>query len=409
MIKMISGLPRAGKGVYTFLETVEVLKNTSHHIIGNFAFELQPWVRQLSRNKYRAEMGMLAYLRSTYGETFDAEHRIHILPQEEMKRFYLWRVGLDGNLVKLTPRVERKGAREVVVGFDENSWNNTLPCVYINDEAWATMNARNWMENEAGIQFYCAQHGKAPGGGDDFWIVCQHSSQIDKQAKVLVQEYHTCVNHKWRQIGPFKQPNRISVVITNEPPELRSGKLQPLPRLINFDTVGVGGSFNTAKGAGVSGTGAADITRKRKGLPFWLLPLVILLIGAGLIFAARAAGWGAGMLLVGGFNKSAPGQSINKGIDAMSKPFRPVPSGGLAYTPQATNLPQSQIVHTSGVPVYVSGYAWIGNLHVFLSDGRHYYLGDGHCSAGNAKESWFIIDGRRYYMLEKLPYEKINY
>src|ERR1035441_4817023 len=291
---LISGLQGAGRGVYTVLRMIDILQTTEMHIITNFAIELNPWLRKMSRRRSRGEKGFLAHLRDTFGETFDAEKRIHVIAQSEVSRFYLWRINPEGELFQVAPILDAKTGR--VIAFDEKAFSISLPVHYILDEAGQTFPARNWQAVEAGVAFYDAQHRKA---GDNVDLTVQHSGQIDKQMRMLIQEYHSLVNHGYRKMGIFQQPNRISVFISNEPPESRSKSLGGVPKIIKFDKVGIGGSFDTAKGVGVQGMGA-DIERKRKGLPFWGLPLIVLLGGAGIIFAARGAGWFAGKQLTGG-------------------------------------------------------------------------------------------------------------
>jgi hypothetical protein len=291
MISFITGLPGAGKGVYAVLRIIDVLRTTEKPILTNFAIELYPWVRKLGRRRSRGEKGLLAHLHDTYGETFGAEKRIFTLTDEQMQYFYCWRVNHDGKLVEI--QANRDARTGNIVSIDEAAFTETQPCYYLGDEGWKFWNARDFQKIDRGLQFYNAQHRKA---GDDFDITAQAASQIDKQMRVLVQEYHTLVNHGYRKMGVFRQPNVISVVISNEPPELRSKTLTALPKVIKFDAQGIGGSFDTAKGAGVQGAGA-DIERKRKGLPWWGLPVLIAVMGAGIIFVAKGGGYMTGKML----------------------------------------------------------------------------------------------------------------
>jgi len=95
MIKCYQGLMGAGKGVYTVLNLIDELRSTDRHIITNFAVELHPWCRRLSRRRSRGEKGLLAHLMDTYGETFNASERIHVISDKQMVEFYLWRVSAN--------------------------------------------------------------------------------------------------------------------------------------------------------------------------------------------------------------------------------------------------------------------------------------------------------------------------
>lgn len=295
MIDLVMGLPGAGKGIYTVVKTIEELQSTERPIITNFAFELNPWVRRLGRRRSRGEKGMLGHLRDTYGETYNAENRIHVLEDEHIAEFYLWRVNHDGKLVKINADRDRDGT---IVKIDQSEWANTVPCFYIVDEAWKFWNSRAWQKIDKGFQFYNAQHRKA---GDDLLITVQAASQIDKQLRVLIQTFHHLVNHRHRKMLFFKQPNVISVIVTNEPPEAGKKSLGAVPKVIRFDPSGVGSCFDTAKGAGVQGQGA-DIEKKAKGLPWWGIIILFVGIGLAILLVSKYAGVGAGYLLTGGAN-----------------------------------------------------------------------------------------------------------
>jgi len=290
MLKEISGLPGAGKGVYAMLKIIDELRSTDRHVVTNLAVKLDPWVRALGRKRSRGEKGLLAHLRDTYGETFDAERRIHVVQDEQMKFFYTWRVNHDGQLIELPAiRDRHTGA---IQSLEIDAFSATQPMCYVADEAGQFWGARDWQKTADGLAWYNRQHRKA---GDDFWVCVQHSSQLDKQMRTLFQEYHSLVNHKFRKIGIFKQPDKISVVVSNESPDMRS-KLPMLPTLISFDKAGVGGSFDTAAGVGVRGTGA-DLEKKTQGLPWWGLFAGLVLIGGTIVVMAKGAGWFAGSML----------------------------------------------------------------------------------------------------------------
>ena len=165
--------------------------------------------------------------------------------------------------------------------LDEKAFENGVAIYYQLDEGWRILNARKWQTTADGVQFYMAQHRKA---NDDMDLLIQHHSQIEKQARQLIAEYHTLVNHKYRKLLFFRQPDFISVVISNEPPEQR-GKISTIPKVLRFDRMGLGGSFDTAAGTGVQGM-AADINKKSTGLPWWGIILAVVGIGLLIIMGA---------------------------------------------------------------------------------------------------------------------------
>lgn len=410
MIKFITGLPGAGKGVYSVLVIEQELKATDRHIITNFAVRMHPWVRRLGRRRSRGEKGLLAHLYDTYGETFDAEKRVHVIDDEDMYSFYLTRVNSEGKLIKVSGDYERRGenGKEVLIGIDKEEFAATLPCVYLIDEGWKFFFSQNWQKTELGFTFYNAQHRKA---GDDLWMTAQHPSQINKQMRLLVQEYHTLVNHGYRKIGVFKQPNVISVCITNESPETRSKSIGALPKVIRFDKQGVGGSFDTAQGAGVQGAGA-DIERKKSGLPWWGLILLIAGLGYGIIMLAKGGGWVAGHLLTGTLASSKAITNATH-VSVVREPIGGLPVNRSSVV--SSVVPQKvQIVDVipltfdgvCSVPFYVDGKQVGVQVKVLLSDGDIVTLGDGRCSFWRGDIA--IVDGvkiKRTTKKESVKYE----
>jgi hypothetical protein len=376
MIDLVTGLPGAGKGVYMMLRIIDELKNTERPIITNFALRLQPWNRPLGKRRSRPEKGLLQYLLDTYGETFNAEKRIHVLDDEDMQVFYLWRCTPDFKLTKIAAEYSLDGS---ISKIDESEWSNTLPTWYGADEGWKFWNSRNWQRQDKGIQFYNAQHRKA---GDDLMITTQHLAQIDKQMRVLVQTYHSLVNHGKRKMGIFRQPAVISVFETNEPPEAGRKSLGAAPKVVKFDKAGLGGCFDTAQGAGVQG-GAADILHKTKGLPPWGMLLLVILIGGALISVSRGAGWLTGYVL-GGHSKPA------KAVEKAAQSYTPVTSGPVTQTRQ---MDDSKVVVSNAVyaamkakadEIHLTGYATLnGKLYVTLSDGFVY-----------SENVWLLADKR---------------
>jgi hypothetical protein len=283
---------------------------------------------------------------------------------EQIAMFYLWRT--DENYVLREISCRREGG--FVEEINREEWANTLPTAYFVDEAWKFWNSRNYQRVDKGVQFYNAQHRKA---SDDLWIGTQTCGQIDKQFRDLTQAYHTLVNHGKRKAGIFRQPSVISVIESNEPPDAQRKSLTAFPKVIKFDKVGLGGSFDTAQGAGVQGS-AADIGQKVKGLPPWMMLLLVVGIGAVLILLSQGAGKLTGYLL---------GGTLKKVGGAVDKSIAPKAVGGGTNVPMSAVVPPSvsasvaPAVRTVGEDkpeeLYVTGYSHVaGRSCVMLSDGR---------------------------------------
>jgi len=369
----------SGKGVYTVIKTIEELQDTDRHIITNFAYRINPWVRKIGKRKSRGEKGFKAHLLDTCGEDYNIEKRIHIIPDEDMANFYLWRINDAGELIKLDGIYDKRSGK--LEGFDPEAFEKTQPCVYVVDEAQRFWSARDWQKTSDALSFYVTQHRKAT---DDVWVACQHLSQLDKQMRVLFQEYHTCVNHKFRKMSVFKQPNVISVIVSNEAPEQRVTNLGHLPKIIRFDPLGIGSCYDTASGVGVQGR-AADILQKPKGLPWWGIFALVILGGLLIIVAAKGLGIGVGKLLTGGFNKPKPvkiepAQPVQKnkvldpfGLAPLELQPRPQPKLE-SYSPVTNTEPEVFMVGFAMIPHGLGdeGFKPKREFKIMLSNGRVY-------------------------------------
>jgi len=408
MIEMICGLPGAGKGVYSTIRVIEELRNSDRPIITNFALELRPWIRRLGRRRTRAEKGLRQHLLDEYGEDYDVLNRVHILDDAEIAKFYEWRVDENKKLIQINVHRDKDGT---ISKIDELQWSSTQPCLYLIDEAWKFYGSRNWQKNDKGFQFYNAQHRKA---SDDLIITVQTAGQVDKQLRALVQQYHSLVNHKHRKVFIFKQPNIISVVHSNEPPDGNKSTLTAMPKIIKFTSDGIGSCFDTAKGAGVQGQGA-DIERKTKGLPWWGIILMVIGIGFLIVMAARGMGYFAGKLLTG----SAVGQQTSKAVNQIATPQWGTALGGKPETNvnvdpgQPERKQKSLEVEKIPDPVYMVGVSlvpgyWKGQIlvqpkaYVMLSDGR--MIESPNSRMALLTKEYCVYDGKTNWTKNAYPY-----
>ena len=110
MIEMICGLPGAGKGVYSTIRVIEELRSTDRPIITNFALEINPWNRRLGRRRTRAEKGLRQHLLDEYGEDYNCQKRIFIVDDDQIAKFYEWRVNREtGQLVQIEIERDKDG------------------------------------------------------------------------------------------------------------------------------------------------------------------------------------------------------------------------------------------------------------------------------------------------------------
>ena len=154
--------------------------------------------------------------------------------------------------------------------------------VYVLDELHKFLGARQWAKNPPVILDYNSQHRHF---GDDVYWATQEPSLVDKQLKAVTADYWYVRNMEDERIGWFKKGRGFHVEI------FQSEDFNVVPdRKLNFQ-------FNPEHGACYKTSiigGAADTSKRRKGLPKWMfyalvgiLLAVFLLVfvkGPGLIF-----------------------------------------------------------------------------------------------------------------------------
>ena len=187
MISFITGKPGGGKGLLSMQQIVDELVNGQRHIICNTPVRLLPWIF----GDGRPMLGLKAYLVLKYRKDFDCEKRVHVLPDEEISCFFLWRV-VEGQLIKAKFDSVRKGeGEERITGFDTSLASASGGILYVVDEAWKFYSARNWQKTGDAMLFYSAQHRHF---GDDVLIVTQHTKQIDPAIQRVAQDFWVVTN-----------------------------------------------------------------------------------------------------------------------------------------------------------------------------------------------------------------------
>jgi len=375
-VHQILGKPGGGKGVYSVEKfIIEELIRGERPIITDMSIHVEPWVRVtkglLGAKRFKPEIGMRNYLLMKYGKDFNIRERVFTVSDEQGKEIYLYRKNCKG-LIKCEPKRDEKGR---VVSYDTTPAIENGGVLYVSDEAWQKFGSRDWQETGKGLLYYAAQHRKL---GDTWLIVTQNTKQIETQLRQVTQDFRVVKNHGKLKAGIFRQPSIFTVSIYGEAPT--GGTQEPMStEVFQLDKSGIGGCFDTASGVGMAGAGSADIGEKIKGLPWWILIGVLVLVGLAL--------WQAGPLL-GKFVSGSlmTGKKVVSGVS-------PVASTVMAGAP----IPQVQSpVISNSVPVKkieVTGrFLYRGTLYVLLSDGRIVTNPEvSFCST-----SYAIINGERY-------------
>lgn len=393
MIRFLTGKPRAGKTKRAVIWLVEVLRSTNRPIVTNMAVELGPWVD----GGGRARKGLLRTLHDKYGSTFDAERRIHFIRErDDVRRFYAVRPRVPRDdwepveVLRLPPPAEKGRFR-----FDADKYPS---CVYFIDEAHVFFPAAGMQVDKEGMDIsellgYASQAGRC---GDLVFLISQFAEMVNKKLRILSQECHVMVNHRHQMIGKFRQPDVISYcVFASTPP---GDSEQWMTRgMLRYDKEEIEGSYNTGAGEGVSGNTQADIGRRAKGMPLWVVPVCIVVVAILSVYALKGIRGAVGRALA----KSGPSGNVEPTTNGVSStriaelaPQQVVEVQSLIEQTVSRMLATSVVGRTELKITSVASVGGPAGVRIYLSDGSQVRLGDGRLSRYDARRRIATVDGR---------------
>jgi len=408
-------MPGNGKGVMGATMIVEELRLGKRPIITNFATEKMPWVTR----DHEPRIGLRAYLQKTYDDDFDCLERIFRVSDEAMQNFYLYRaltrrqveklgaahlVGyrqvtpLDGVMTDEEFRLHKdcqlyvcdheikvdKQGRGHCEKFNAVLLEHSGPHLNLADECWKFWPARGWQSTSEADVYYNAQHRHF---GDDNVYMTQRHNDIDSIIVDRCQECIVMVNHGKLTFGLFRQPAVFRVSVYNGRP--MPSKEPMSTRILRPDVKGLLQTYDTSAGIGISGRGAADTNeRKKKGLPFWSMPLIVLAV----LFAIGYGIKGGASYAVGLANgrRTLKTGMANKPADKVARP-RPKENVETKLVDSGEKSPPDQ---TDEPARYCTGYCLnADSVTVFFSDGTTAGLEDG---VQRVEKNAVWIAGRRW-------------
>lgn len=253
MIQAICGKPGAGKTLFTVRLIVDELRRTRRPIVTNVPLRL----------------GAL----NEYCQEGDVCSRVFLLKDEELGAFWEHRGPRRG-----VYRAERVGNREhqrYEVDKDD------IGVLYVLDEVQVVFNARDWATLGKGALFYLSQHRKL---GDDVIWSSQAVTLVDKQFRLVTQDFTVISNNAKKKVGWFRMPGVFTRATYLQAPT--GGNELPVVRgMFRLDASGLGSLYDTAAGVGVVGR-QADIGQRAKGLPLWMGGVFLILLVLGVYYAA---------------------------------------------------------------------------------------------------------------------------
>lgn len=267
MLHAVTGKPGAGKSYWATRLIVQMLVGSKHQVVTNVPLKL-------------GELN--AYMQEHYPRWADGVlDRVTLLAEEEVSRFWCHRG--QGEVRGLRHTVDGKGQKkEVQTEFAPDE----QPVFYVLDEFHLWFNARAWASLGPSAIWYASQHRKL---GDEVYWITQYPGNVDKQFRVLTQDWTYLRN--WSQevwFGGIRPPKRVHWRTFPEEVGEKAGSEPHLQGLMSIDVTGLARCYDTAAGSGIHAT-LADTGRKGKGVRWWIVvPLAAAVLLAAVWFVP---GW----------------------------------------------------------------------------------------------------------------------
>lgn len=280
----------------------------------------------------------------------------------------------DGIIVDLMRRIKILNDEEIVNFWKYREEGQAIFAVI--DEAHLLYSAREWMRHDKGrtVLEYLSQHRKF---GDDVILVTQHPKLVDVQLRLLAQDYTYVRNMKKEGFGPFRMPSVFTRKTYLEP---FTGHQMCVQRTVFRVPKDLAKCYDTAAGVGIISNGIGDLGERRRGLPWQIIVVCVLVLG-----------WCAWQ--VPSWARSVVGRQLGSGrvSERVTKVVEQLPVPVL----RPTGLVVTQEVVRS---VEDTNKLWVLGivrepLMVLVSDGR--VLRGGDKSLGRVEKNAAVVDGRR--------------
>lgn len=327
MIKFVTGKPGGGKSLRTMRLIVDEISKgeKGRPIVTNLPLKLFRLAAYAEDKGYKYDV--LANIKILRVETLGIKYSEYL---GVLRKFYMYRG-------KLTPEPDPKSGEEL-----------TLPSgsiLYIIDEIHKLWPAQGWLESKGDRVFeYLAEHRHF---GDDVVFVTQALAQVNKQIRILGQDFEVVRNRGKEKIKWFAGPKKFRVYVYLSAP---TGANNQTPAEVwEFRLDDLADLYSTsAKG------GDADKGRYAKGIPYWTIVPALILFTV-VMWAVTTQG---PRLLAGRFTAQGQGKSMVLPPDGVEKMLN-------------DNQGSENQMQVEYQPLYVRGfYASPTSCMIFLSNGQ---------------------------------------
>lgn len=254
MLHLIAGKIGGGKSLYALRQIVWELRHTTRTVVTNMSIKVDE---------------LAAYMHSKY-DVGGIQQRIRLLSDEQSAHFWRHRGWLSDEGRWFDLLYEPKPGQNLVLQASEDELKRSPgACLYVIDEAHLLFNSREWAKNGNKAIWYLSQHRKM---GDDVIAVTQFPDNLDKQFRVLAQDVTMIRNLSNETRWGFRGPRRfIQETFPQWPIGPNTSAMTHGTFLLDVD--GLAACYDTSAGVGITGRMDADKRAKRKGLPWWALPI----------------------------------------------------------------------------------------------------------------------------------------
>lgn len=366
-IHFISGKPGGGKTLYSVKLILEELLYGTRTIITNVPMNLV-FLNEYLQEKYPSRSINL----------FD---RILLIDEEQMGVFYTIRPHGSQGPTKLTKEQWERGETPDYSKISDHG------VVYVLDEIHIKFNARAWMETGRDVLFYLSQHRKL---GDTVICITQAVNNVDKQFRSVTQDYTYIRNLGKEKLSKFRLPNIFIRQTYNTPATDNSTPMET--GTFRLDVSGLAKCYDTAKGVGIHGRAGADTTERKKGLPWWVAAVAVVVL---VLLVAKIV-----PQMIANLFK---GPQVAKAVASVTPTVKQAAHGLFEAKTEKTNTvaPGQQLSQqASNEVVYCTGYdVLLGRFQIYLSDGRWIYEGD--TNLNRIERNRGVVYGGRLYPFKR--------
>jgi len=373
MIEGIFGLNGSGKGLFTMKMIYNLLTQTDHVIITNFAIRFSTLAKLLKERCPDKEIDLDLRIRmlfddepQTFWKYLPYGYEVEVPTKEDQAR------GKRPDFTKCV-RVDKSYPLDEALYPDVIDAVKLPPVVHIIDEAYNFFDSRSWQETGKVLLWYTKQHRKF---NSDIIFASPEFGDLDAKIRGVIKKHHYMRNLGEEQLWGMKKPQVFSRLTYNGVP--RPGVSPEKAPVFKLDK-GLADCYDTAAGVGIMGRVGADSTRKRKGLP-WQLCIVALFVVFFLVWnSGNWFGWGF-KKLIGSSEKPKIDSHFksNSIVETRLENWRKMTN----YLSHHESVPAraplrsdsvSNIVTNDQPKIFLCGISKTGNdLRVYLSDGSVY-------------------------------------